>query len=456
MSATELDEDAARRAEELQALECIYSPSEFQLVAAPGGKEQSQVSYMLSIAMNVSSPTNIQTLSPKREIIVNHLPPVTLRFVLPKGYPSQKRPHFFLDAPFLSSKLPLVAEKLTSIAEEMCGDEVIFEWGEFLKNDLYDFLSLQDGIVIKKLSSQGSRPCDSTPSYISLNSAKIADPEQILHQCEEYSELRELQLFEETDHHCGICFETRTGEKCYKLRRCTEDHAFCRECLKGFFEARIHDGLVSENQICCPGQCGRGALPTEVKMLTDKPSFEKYDRLLLESAFDSMKDVMYCPRKNCGRIALRDEDEPRLVRCYYCLYSFCAECKRSYHAESCIDIDQYMNASESEKAKMEASMSISAKERAEALVFLKQEGGKQCPHCEIAITKTSGCNKMFCKRCGNSFCFLCGFPFHGEGLYAYGEHFGPPESKRCSLFDTEDEFLLAYEVEEIEDVDVYE
>lgn len=32
---------------------------------------------------------------------------------------------------------------------------------------------------------------------------------------------------------------------------------------------------------------------------------------------------------------------------------------------------------------------------------------KLCPHCNMAIFKTAGCNIMQCENCGKSFCYRC-------------------------------------------------
>ena len=50
------------------------------------------------------------------------------------------------------------------------------------------------------------------------------------------------------------------------------------------------------------------------------------------------------------------------------------------------------------------------------LRYVAQES-RPCPACNMAISKTEGCNKMVC-RCGQYFCYICGKAIDGY------DHFG--------------------------------
>ena len=39
---------------------------------------------------------------------------------------------------------------------------------------------------------------------------------------------------------------------------------------------------------------------------------------------------------------------------------------------------------------------------------MTQETAKNCPHCNMAVEKSEGCNKMVCGHCNGKFCYKCG------------------------------------------------
>lgn len=439
--------DAERQAEEILALQSIYSREEFRVLPSKSGDEKYPQRCVLSLHINLSSPVEVRVAESKSKCTVKHLPPVVLRFIFPERYPSAEIPKFRIDAPFLGLKVLQLADELHRVAEGAKGEIVVFDWGETIANCAFDLLALDEGIVIDKSAGKS----DEQDSRLAYN--QTDDPLKVLKTCEEYDEIKQQELFEEVYYHCGICFESKPGNLCFRMRACGE-HVFCKECIQGFFEARINDGMVSEKQICCPGRCGKSAHPTEIEKLIDKKVYVKYERLLLNSAFETLGDILFCPRKNCDGVANRDRDEPRLAECYYCCYSFCALCSRSYHPDSCIDLDKYTTANEEERKNMEKLMTEDVREKALTLEYLRAQGGRRCPHCDMGITKTSGCNKMICHSCENSFCWLCGAPFSSFGYYAYGEHFnGRGYNGGCKLFDDEDEneFYQLIRLNELED-----
>ncbi|MCI19083.1 E3 ubiquitin-protein ligase RNF14-like, partial [Trifolium medium] len=57
---------------------------------------------------------------------------------------------------------------------------------------------------------------------------------------------------------------------------------------------------------------------------------------------------------------------------------------------------------------------------------------KLCPYCDMAISRTEGCNKMKCGNCGEYFCYRCNKPLDASDPYG---HFRDEGS--CELFPRE-------------------
>lgn len=58
--------------------------------------------------------------------------------------------------------------------------------------------------------------------------------------------------------------------------------------------------------------------------------FAKYDSLLLNTALDTLNDIVYCPRTFC-HYPVSLEPEEQLAICAQCQYVFCVYCKAVYH-----------------------------------------------------------------------------------------------------------------------------
>jgi len=172
-------------------------------------------------------------------------------------------------------------------------------------------------------------------------------------------------------------------------------------------------------QLVCPNtKCNVSIPPCVLKRLLTVEEFERWDRLVLKKALDSMSDVVYCPR--CGIGCL--EDESNNAQCPKCSFIFCSLCKEPCHpGKQCITPEDKIK-------RQQASGRMSEKELARELLTIRKMFSdiQLCPKCRMPIIKTEGCNKMSCGNCGQLLCFRCGRAIDGY------DHFW---KDGCELFE---------------------
>lgn len=147
-------------------------------------------------------------------------------------------------------------------------------------------------------------------------------------------------------------------------------------------------------------KCSSSIPPYLLKRLLSEEEFQRWDRLTLQKALDSMSDVVYCPR--CGIGCLEDEDKN--AQCPKCSFIFCSSCKDPRHlGKQCLTLEEKLQ-------HPQKSRGMIAREMVEQMLSIRKLYGDAifCPNCGIAISRTEGCNIMHCGNCYQSFCFRCG------------------------------------------------
>ncbi|KAF7003519.1 hypothetical protein CFC21_018820 [Triticum aestivum] len=228
-----------------------------------------------------------------------------------------------------------------------------------------------------------------------------------------YSSRKCHQVFLEDLHMCMICLNQTKGSNFIKLP-C--EHLFCVKCMETLCKMHVKEGTLF--QLICPDtKCNASIPPYLLKRLLSEEEFERWDRLTLEKALDSMSDVVQCPRCAIGCL----EDEDNNAQCPKCFFVFCSLCKDSRHpGKQCLTLEEKIR-------QQQAAGKMSAREMVEELMSIKElyNDARSCPKCRMTISKTEGCNKVVCISCGQAFCFLC-----GKAIIAGYAHF----SRDCDLF----------------------
>ncbi|XP_063223142.1 E3 ubiquitin-protein ligase RNF14-like [Bacillus rossius redtenbacheri] len=243
----------------------------------------------------------------------------------------------------------------------------------------------------------------------------------IQHLVDYNNQQREFK-FERSLHTCKICFEDKLGVYCTKFEPCS--HVFCSDCTGSYLAMRIAEGTVL-SMACPEGGCPSEAQPAQVRALVGAELYARYDGMLLSAALDTQPGVVYCPRRRCQYPVFHEDksdERDKLATCPECRYAFCVLCEKVYHgvapcaiipAEKRKLMEEYLKASDEQKVVMEAKYSRQQLKNLVDTFHLEwseswiKKNSKKCPHCNTAIEKSYGCNKMLCWKCDTVFCWLC-------------------------------------------------
>ncbi|RUS90286.1 hypothetical protein EGW08_001975 [Elysia chlorotica] len=370
---------------------------------------------------------------------IKRLPPITLTFAYTQNYPTSTPPLFTLSCCWLEKKnLSRLCEKLDQLWEQHNGMPIISIWHDFLYNDVFDFLGIKSpydlGRVLMHMFTHPVKTHENAAGDCHLKPRPF-DSRGI----QNFSHIDEVlpKVLDFNLSTCEVCFEEKPGVELLRLVNC-EEHLHCRACMKGWLEAMISDGAVTE--LRCPGfKCDRPILPTEVASVVSEENYQRYDKLLLRTALDVMTDMMNCPRPFCQFPVVLEDN---LGHCPKCSYAFCSRCQNTYHGHSPCKLKaelhaslcaEYETASEARKLQLEMKYGRQVIHRAVQETHSNrwlEDNSKQCPCCGTFIQKKDGCNKMTCTKCRAFFCWLCQEQLSKSTPYAHYQHPTSPCANR--------------------------
>ncbi|XP_051219176.1 uncharacterized protein [Lolium perenne] len=335
-----------------------------------------------------------------------HLPPLILTCLLPQSYPSKEPPYFAITAKWMDGpNVSQLCEMLDTIWADLPGEEVVYRWVEWIRASSLLHLGFDTKITLGL-----DVPMHKVDNRAISRSLSL---ESVIPLMLSYSSKKCYQVFLEDLHVCMICLNESKGSNFIKLP-C--QHMFCMKCMETLCRMHVKEGTLF--QLVCPDtKCSGSIPPYLLKRLLGEEEFERWDKLTLEKALNSMSDVVHCPRCAIGCV----EDEDNNAQCPKCCFVFCSVCKDPRHpGKLCLTLEEKLQ-------RQQASGKMATRGMVEDMISVKllYSNARSCPKCQMTISKTDRCNKVVCSSCGQTFCFRC-----GKAIIAGYAHF----SGRCDLF----------------------
>ncbi|KAE9369970.1 hypothetical protein N431DRAFT_547244 [Stipitochalara longipes BDJ] len=190
------------------------------------------------------------------------------------------------------------------------------------------------------------------------------------------------------------------------------NHIYCRGC----FLHQVKSVSEDEIPLRCHARDEEGRCPhvfslEQLRVILDFTTFEA----LLETSFkiyirSHPTEFQYCPTPDCQSIygvppAASQEvpvigpahPEASNFFCIACLSAICTKCKAVFHeGMTCAEYQDSLNSEANQE-------------------FMRENGIKECPHCQTPIQKNGGCNHVQCLGCNVHVCWNCLATFQESG-----------------------------------------
>lgn len=146
--------------------------------------------------------------------------------------------------------------KLDELWEEDKGSVILYTWTNFLLDDSYSFLGLENPLIICKDTNRKESASDSRAIQ------DIASYDRLLPVILEYNKQAIKLDFDKSFFSCQVCFGEKLGSQCIKFLDC--GHVYCKSCMRDYFNVQINEGNV-KGLICPYEKCETQAHPCQVR-----------------------------------------------------------------------------------------------------------------------------------------------------------------------------------------------
>lgn len=136
---------------------------------------------------------------------VEYLPPIILTCLLPKSYPSNCPPYFTISVQWLgSAKISDLCHKLDSIWVEQAGQEVIYQWLEWLHGCTLSYLDFDNDIILGPYSEKNNGDRRAISGIVS--------PDVDIPTIKSYNDEERHENFCKNFQECSICLSVFAGK----------------------------------------------------------------------------------------------------------------------------------------------------------------------------------------------------------------------------------------------------